>query len=429
MRLLRFSKSFILILVFPLSQIIAYSNLQAQNSNTDNKIYMLLFQKKYEEAIDILDQEIALDSTNADFYYLMGFAYANLNKYAKALYFFELAESFNPKHINNLVAIANANQRLGYFDRARKKYLKAISYDSTRSDIFDSLGKLYLRQKKYPEAGEVYQKLVKNDPGNSYYNLMQARCAAKMDSIDTAVTAYKRAQQIDSTNVEIKLELSRVLFNMEDFDSALVYANRGLAYNRNYQQLHRLKADILFAQKEYPAAILSYLDSSIHGDTSEDLHKKLGFCYYSIQAYDKAKTAFLKAAEKDKSDGMVSFYLGSCCKQLGEYEDAIKYFQQAVTQIIPSYMDYLYAELGHSFFARREFKNAIQCFRKAIEYSPDRDEYIYFLANVYDDYYADREVPLLYYKKVIRKDFDTEITEYAKARVKQLVQELHFNKN
>ena len=75
-----------------------------------------------------------------------------------------------------------------------------------------------------------------------------------------------------------------------------------------------------------------------------------------------------------------------------------------------------------------EYGPAIKAYRKALEHKPGNPNYDYLLANVYYDYYADREVPLLYYQKVVREDISPEVTQYAQERVEELVKEVHFGK-
>ena len=75
-----------------------------------------------------------------------------------------------------------------------------------------------------------------------------------------------------------------------------------------------------------------------------------------------------------------------------------------------------------------EFVEAIQSYREALDYQPSKKILSFYLASVYDQYYADREVPLLYYQKFLRdnKDADIKLIEYAESRIKVLKQELHF---
>ena len=398
----------------------------AQEWNGGN-ISLLLYLGKYAKARQLLEKGIGVDSTSADLYFLLGLAYSLQNNHRTALNWFNKSYRIDSTHVNNLNYLANTQLKLGYRNRAEKLFSKAVRLDSERVDIWDSLGKLYYSSLRYNDSYKIYSKLSQKYVDNSYFNLMCARCAIKLDSLDSAIWQYKIAYNKDPENIEIILEFSRNLFSKDSLDKALELLQAGLTFASKNRHLHRLKGDILYKREDFTVAILSYLNAMAYGDESVELLKKLGFCYYADQNYQKSKDVLEQSLKFDDRDPLIYFYLGMSCKQLKDNPRAIDYFKHALSCLQPVYLDNLYTAIADCYHAEEQFAEAIKCLRRALEYTSQKEFIYYNLANVYYDFYADRNVPLLYYKKARKKEINPMISEYIDQKITELTQEIFFN--
>ncbi|MBN2030405.1 tetratricopeptide repeat protein [bacterium] len=412
------------LLIFLISIFIT-TNLVSQDMKEEN-IYQLLYSGQTNQVIDLLNEEIKLDSTNAELYFLMGMTHSLQNHFREALDYFEKSYQLNPGHVNNLNYYANTLSKMGYDEQAETKYREAVQLDSARIDIMDSLGKLHYSNSEFSDAHEIYSELIRIYPTDGYYALMLARCAVKMDSIDKADQYYQMAYQADPQNIKTILEYAQNWVKMDSLNQALVLLEDGLLLDKSNRNLNRLKAEILYKQEKYTLATLSFLDAIAYGDRSIEVLKKLGYCYFANQKYQDSREIFTQSLILNNIDPVVYFYLGMCSKQLEDYNEAIFFFEMALATIYPDYLDNLYIQLAECCHNEQQFTQAIQYLRKALEYTSEKEIVYYTLANVYDDYYADKNVPLIYYKKALQKEISPGITEFIHQKIETLTEELFF---
>lgn len=425
---MKFQKSLPGIFLLTLSFIFTTNGL-AQATSSKNEIYSLLFTASYDSAIQLLESEIKQDSTSSECYFLLGSALSGLNKSSQAIENFKTAYQLDPENYDNLIAYGNCQARIGQFGAAEKLFLKALTLDSIRQTARINLAKAQLRQRKYQDAFDNFRKLSWQDSSNSYYLSQSAYCAERLKNKELAIDLYLKAYQVDSLNLEILSDLAKILYRANELDSSLVYTDKGIAIVPDEPEFHKLKGDIYYKKKIYTAAVLSYLKVLAEGDSTIDVLKKLGFCYYNGEKYKEACEVLSEAYNLNNSDPLISFYLGICFKQLEDYENAVFSLNIALKVIIPDYMDLLFAQLGDSYHNLKKYKDAIWAYKKAMEYAPRNPLYNYYLANVYYDYYADKNIAAKYYKKILEiDDLNPDILEHTKARLNEIAEWNHFTK-
>ena len=390
-------------------------------------MYKLLYSGQYDSLSACLEKMINEDSTHAEHYFLLGLTQTLQNNKSKALKNFEFSYHLDSTNTQNLSYYANALLSNGYSGKAEKIFKKAVQLDSSRTDIWDSLGRLYYRNSRYEEALNIYSMLSRLNSTNGYYFLMQARCTGKMDSLHHAIRLYNMAHEMDPDNIEIILELSRKYFSIDSLGKAKITIQKGIGLDNRNQQMHRLKADILYKQGDYTLATLSYLDAIAYGDNSVELLKKLGFCYFADQNYGKATEVFEQSLQLESDDPVIYYYLAMCAKQSKFDRQAINYFNAALLLIHPDYLGVLYTSLAECYHNEHEYINAIHSLRKAEETSSMKGIIYYELANVYYDYYKDKSVAQMYYKKAIQYELTPEIMDFINHRLKSLTEEIFLN--
>ena len=391
-------------------------------------MFKWLYSGQYHRLDTKLKELIKADSTNAEFCFLLGLSDTYQNKKSTALKNFKKSADLDPKNIKYLNQYANALFNNGYVERAEKIFKEAIQLDSTRADIRESLGRLYFRNSRFEDAFSIYSLLSQTDSTNGYYFLMRARCAAKMDSSQRALALYHLAHKYDAENIDVTVELSALFLEADSLDSAKVYIEKGLSLNKRDKRLHRLKAEVFYQQKEYTWATLSYLDAIAYGDDSNDVLKKLAYCYFADHNYLKSTEVLKQSLQIDSNNPIIYYYLALCSAQLKRTQEAIGYFNTSLRLIHPDYLESLYTALAECYHNEREYIPAIHSLRKAEDNSSAKGIIYYQLANVYYDYYEDRSVARMYYRKALEYPLEPEIKEFVNYRIKELTQEIFFKK-
>lgn len=395
-----------------------------------DSVNLLIIDGKLKEAIPELKRIVAHDSTNAAAFAKLGFCYQSLFQHDSALAPLETANKIEPENPHILMLLAQSYNFLGSVNQAENAYERVFARDSTNLRAGISLGKIYLENGKYAKADSVYHILTGLDSTNSYLYKQLGVCALKKDSAELAVRYFQRSLSLNPKEINVILQLSFLHYSRNELDSALQVVQRGLTLFPENSHLIKQEAEIFFKKKRYKKAIADFEKVVKTENASALIYKKLGICYFFEKEKTFALLNLLESYKRDSSDALTCYYIGLAYKDHNLHEKAILYLKKAIKRIIPDYMSEIYTQLASSQDHEKQFPAAIRSFRKALEYQPSKKLLSFYLGSVYDQYYEDRRVPLLYYQKFLREnpEADAKLKKYANERIKALRQELHFHK-
>ena len=401
-----------------LLSILVASGLFAEQSEIQIQKY--LYSAQYDSAIVGINNALITDSTSAELHHQLGLAYFFQNNDQKALPYFQKCYQLSPVDISNLSYLSKTYSNLGQPTRAIQILKQASKIDSTRKDILNELGKILYREDHYQKADSVYEILTTLQLDNANNPLMRARCATKQDSIEQANYYYARAYKIDSCHVKILFEYARNLFQLDSLPQARTRINQAIRIESRDWHLYRLKGDIHFEQKQYHAAILAYLDAISRGDKLISTYKKLGFSYYLIKNYSKCVDAFQTVLDVKDDDPIIYYYMGICFQEMNDLELAIHHLKKAIQCLEPDFLGDIHTTLASCYHEADCFPEAIQHFRQALKLTDKKEEIYYQMANLYDDYYADKSVALRYYQLALKNEITPEITLFIKNKIAEI---------
>lgn len=140
-------------------------------------------------------------------------------------------------------------EREDYGD-AERKFIKAIEKDVKNEAAYAGLGKLYLAQKKFEDAVEIFKFLIKHYPENDgyYSSLGQAYHGQKL--YDQAVEAYERAIEIDPNNARRYINLGLTLEAQKHLEEAILNYRKALSMEKENTQFMLVLAEALLKKGE-----------------------------------------------------------------------------------------------------------------------------------------------------------------------------------
>ncbi|NME69325.1 DUF4919 domain-containing protein [Flammeovirga aprica] len=295
-------------LLFILNSFIATLSF-AQNLTLElDKVSDLRDEKKYTEALGILDSLIAMDSVSARLYFLRGSCYhyarqpkLSMESYQKTI---EMDSLFKNAYFN----LANGYERQNKMDSAEIFFRKYITLDSTDSDAYLRLGYTLRGQGKEDSVKYLYDKAYALDSTNLYaiytlaqeyfyeedYSKSQAFIAkgkaletddisfyvlegaleSAVGNYDKVIKACEEAFEIDSTDFDLnKLYIESVMLKKTDPKKIckIDYQNKFVDYNNSNlkevlagiteedynQYLKRVKAGEILSLEDYLRFYLS----------------------------------------------------------------------------------------------------------------------------------------------------------------------------
>ena len=243
-------------------------------------------------------------------------------------------------------------------------FVKALESDP--SDLLYELGTYLEGIGFYPQAKEIYLKIVEDFP-EVHLNL--AAIASEDGQIEEAF-AYLEEIKSDSDWYVSALLLKADLYQMEGLtDVAREKLLEALTYSEDPLLILGL-AELDSELENYQEAIQGYaqLDNrSIYEQTGISTYQRIGFAYAQLGKFETA-TEFLEKALELEYDDLTAFELASLYFDQEEYQKAVLYFKHIDT-ISPDFEGYEYG-YSQALHKEHQVQEALRIAKQGLEKNP-----------------------------------------------------------
>ncbi len=152
--------------------------------------------------------------------------------------------------------LASAYMKMEQLDNALTASKKAFDLDKTNEFYAQQLAELFAKKRKYAEASQVYEVLVKGHPENIQYGIELAATYVFNDEFDKAIAAYDQLEKSIGVTEEITKQKQQLYLRQNQLDKALNEANK-LVQSEPGEVSYRLElAELLIANDRMNEAIL-----------------------------------------------------------------------------------------------------------------------------------------------------------------------------
>ena len=248
--------------------------------------------------------------------------------------------------------------------KAEYYFVKALENDS--SDLLYELATYLEGIGFYPQAKEIYLKIVEDFP-EVHLNL--AAIASEDGQIEESF-AYLEEIKSDSDWYVSALALKADLYQMEGFtDVAREKLLEALTYSEDPLLILGL-AELDSELENYQEAIKGYaqLDNrSVYEKTGISTYQRIGFAYAQLGKFETA-TEFLEKALELEYDDLTAFELASLYFDQEEYQKAVLYFKQLDT-ISPDFEGYEYG-YSQALHKEHQVQGALRIAKQGLEKNP-----------------------------------------------------------
>ena len=248
--------------------------------------------------------------------------------------------------------------------KAEHYFAKALENDS--SDLLYELATYLEGIGFYPQAKEIYLKIVEDFP-EIHLNL--AAIASEDGQIEEAF-AYLEEIQADSDWYVSALALKADLYQMEGLtDVAREKLLEALTYSEDPLLILGL-SELDSELENYQEAIQGYaqLDNrTIYEQTGISTYQRIGFAYAQLGKFETA-TEFLEKALELEYDDLTAFELASLYFDQEEYQKAVLYFKQLDT-ISPDFEGYEYG-YSQALHKEHQVQDALRIAKQGLEKNP-----------------------------------------------------------
>lgn len=278
--------------------------------NVDNYVLFAHFymtQKMYQKAIDIYEQVLEVDSGKIQVYIDLGYAFLYNMNLDEALKVFTYVLERNPGNSEAIAGIGLVNASLGDLDAAAYMYQWALLNNPKNEAALSFYADLLMDQKKYPEAQNIFKRIVEVDPTAIWakQSMINAEFAPAFEEID----AMEKAGNIAGAIAKYHQLLTKSQDNP-----------------RVYYELSRLYIKL----KRYNEAIEVYENGIKNNPKATELHTGLGLAYLDMGNLVEAKQNLQSAFINDPKSAEALGGLGRVAALSGDYSDAGKMYEAAL---------------------------------------------------------------------------------------------------
>lgn len=257
-------------------------------------------------------------------------------------------------------------QALEEQDLTKAEHYFAKALESDPSDLLYELATYLEGIGFYPQAKEIYLKIVEDFP-EVHLNL--AAIASEDGQIEEAF-AYLEEIQPDSDWYVSALALKADLYQLEGLtDVAREKLLEALSYSEDPLLILGL-AELDSELENYQEAIQGYAqlyNRSIYEQTGISTYQRIGFAYAQLGKFETA-TEFLEKALELEYDDLTAFELASLYFDQEEYQKAVLYFKQLAT-ISPDFEGYEYG-YSQALHKEHQVQEALRIAKQGLEKNP-----------------------------------------------------------
>ncbi|VQU20028.1 TPR domain protein [Streptococcus pneumoniae] len=257
-------------------------------------------------------------------------------------------------------------QALEEQDLTKAEYYFAKALENDSSDLLYELATYLEGIGFYPQAKEIYLKIVEDFP-EVHLNL--AAIASEDGQIEEAFT-YLEEIQADSDWYVSSLVLKADLYQLEGLtDVAREKLLEALTYSEDSLLILGL-AELDSELENYQTAIQAYaqLDNrSIYEQMGISTYQRIGFAYAQLGKFETA-TEFLEKALELEYDDLTAFELANLYFDQEEYQKATLYFKQLDT-ISPDFEGYEYG-YSQALHKEHQVQEALRIAKQGLEKNP-----------------------------------------------------------
>ncbi len=302
------------------------------------KADVLIYKRRYLEALQILDDVAAIDANNIDIYILKTEAYLALDRQAEAASLLEesLCLFEDSERIDLLFELADVYDDYEDFNNVFNCLQLILKEDSTNEEALYKICFWTDFTGRYDESIALYQDIINLHPYNelAWFNLANAYQSLKL--FEKAIDTYKYCIAID-----------------EKFEFA--YRNMG---------------DALIRLNKYRDAIEILEKLSEISRPDEILYEAIGYCYYKINNYAQARFNYRKASHINQHDSRLHYKIALTYMQEDKYVPAIQQLEISL-RIHNGEAEYHIA-LGECLLQQNRQKEAFQHLGHAVRIKPKK---------------------------------------------------------
>ena len=289
------------------------------------KIICIIFTTHFSINADVINNnELALN------HFMQGEFLMNQGNYALAILEFQEAIELDPNASTIHVSIADGYRRLGKVKRAENHLQIALDLDPEEKEAREMLGQLYLTQKKYKAANNVYISLNRSFPENLDYIFTLADLSRIQKNWNLAIDYYIQGYEINPMAVNGLEQALQISLTTSNFSRAEEICDLLLIDDAENLDLLETMRDLTLYNGNYEKSLTIVVKIEELKGTDSNLLIQKSALYEELDNPELALEVIYMAFEKDSQNVDILHRLVTLLIRQERNQEAILYNQRII---------------------------------------------------------------------------------------------------
>jgi len=257
----------------------------------------------------------------------------------RSIEYFNQALALDPGYALAHAGLADAFIVLGVFGlrapsdaypKAKAAALRAIDFDATLAEAYDSLGHVKAALDwDLPGAEQDYKRALELNPNYPSAGRGYGYILSLMQRHEEALAQLKGARDLDPLSMSVNAFLGLVSMKARRYDQGIAASRVAVELDPNNPQGHWILARALDAANQLPEALAEAEKAASLSGGSQPYNGHLGYAYARIGDRDRALEIVRKMQELAKTRYISAYYLALIYATLGEPDLALASLEKA----------------------------------------------------------------------------------------------------
>lgn len=382
----------------------------AINLEKENVEYYLLQQEIYskgrqnDSAQIVLEKIIEMDASQVNAYYKLG-RLLETSQPARAIEVYKKLLKIIGDEWTVLIRVAELYERIGDEENTITTIKKLLEIDPSNLAIQKLLVESLFRYKKYDEAMQIVDDILKTFPDDLDARERKAQIYLALDKWKEASAEYQALFDQEDISLEAKVRIGAAYFAESFRDSSLLAVAKNLFIqldNDTTDWQIKMYLGAVYLSENQDTLALKYFSEVIDlAPWNVEAWIRMGGIYFDNARYDDAITLLNNCIDRFPQDFAINFLLGISYAQSAKYEDAKIYLGKSI-KLNDNDPNALSA-YGFALSQLKENDTALIYLKKALIVDPENINVLGQIGLIYDGLgnYEDSDN---YYSRAIRID-------------------------
>lgn len=327
------------------------------------------------KALVHLEQAAALDPEQAETHQAIGKIYLMGNQIARALQALERASQLDPTKPDTWLALAQAQYAAGELEKAAASAERAAQGSERPWEALLLQGKIALQSHDPRRAFTHAQSILRETPDHAEALYLLARALEELNRPADALTALERAMTLSENPLPMQIERARLARRSKGLSAGIQILQEMIAAQPGQPQLLALLAEWLKESGEVETAVqtarlaLQEQNGGLSEQQRADLHVLIGLHMRSVGQLDQAIHHLSEAINHAPERLEAYLELGRVYQERREHRQALKVYQKAMSVAGNDYRPYYQAALALK--DSKDYLAAEAMLRRAAQMAPN----------------------------------------------------------